>query len=615
MKRFTRLHSKLITIVAMLALLPAFAAAEDTPAKIAVFHLDGSVTEKPMGEMGFSFGNEPTTLKEMIDQFEAAKNDNEIRAILITVGRPQLGLAQIQELRQAIIDCGKPVYVHVDSLSTGIYALASAAKHICVTPTGDVWVMGFYMETPYLKNLLDKLHLEADFVHIGDYKSAGETLYRTEPSEPAEANMNWLLDGLYEALLKMIADGRFHGDIDKARNAVNNAPYNAEEALKAGLIDSVKFRQDLTAELKKKYGENLKFVHNYGAEGGPDLDFGNPFAIFQVFADMMKGEEKTKEPTIAIIHVEGTIVTGQEQPNPFGGSSGAFSTTIRKALDKAADDDLVKAVVLRVDSPGGSALASEIIYDAIQRIREKGKPVVASMGNVAASGGYYVSCGTDKIIADPATITASIGVVGGKIVTTEMWNSIGINWHAYQRGDSADLMANARKWNESERQRITDWMNEVYAVFKGHIEEHRKDKLAKPLDEMAGGRVFTGAQALNLGLVDELGTLDDAIEQAADLASIADYEIRVLPKPRGLFDFLRESLDGGQEEDSVSVNIDFAKQIFSSRTSLFEAVLPAIKALDPERTAILTQTLMRLNLIHSENVILMTPQDFLLRYN
>ncbi|MEZ6082854.1 MAG: S49 family peptidase [Phycisphaerae bacterium] len=388
--------------------------------RVAVFHLDGPLIERPMGDMGLAFGNQPETLKSLIERLHKAGEDDSIKAILMTVGAPGMGFGQLEELREAIKTCGKPVYVHVDSLQTGMYTLASAAKHLSVTPTGDVWLLGFYTEGLYVRDMLEKIHVEPDIVHIGDYKSAGETLSRNGPSEAAEANMNWLLDGLYDGMVKNIAESRFNGDTEKVKKIIDNAPYTAEKALELGLIDSVQHRQDLVAELKKRYGSDLKFVRGFGKKSGPDIDFNNPFGIFQLLGELMSGEKESKDPSIAIVYVEGAISTGEDEVSPFGGSSGAKSTSIRKALDKAAEDDSVKAVVLRVDSPGGSALASEIIYDAAMRVKAAGKPLVVSMGNVAASGGYYVSCGADKIIADPMTITASIGVVGGKVVTTGM---------------------------------------------------------------------------------------------------------------------------------------------------------------------------------------------------
>ncbi|HRX84891.1 MAG TPA: signal peptide peptidase SppA [Phycisphaerae bacterium] len=579
--------------------------------RIAVFNFDGPLAEKPPAEMGFSFGMEPDSLKDVVKRLEQADQDDSISAILITLGSPSMGLAQVQELSEEIGSLDKPVYAHVDSLNTGLYALLSTVDHLSVTPTGDVFVLGFYTEGLYLRGLLDKAHIVPDVVHIGDYKSAGEMFARTEPSEAAEANMNWLLDGLFSGLIKHIADARYGGNTDKVKTLIDEGPYTAEQALELGMIDSVKHREDLVADLKARFGSDVKFVHNYGGESGPELDFDNPFALFKVIGDIMSGKPESKKTAIAVIYVEGTIMTGDDNPSLFGGSSGAHSTPIRKALDEAADDDSVKAVLLRVDSPGGSALASEIIYNATQRVRKAGKPVIVSMGNVAASGGYYVSCGADRIYADPMTITASIGVVGGKLVTTGMWDMLGVNWYPYQRGESAALFTTSRKWNEAERQKITGWMNDVYGVFKGHIVEHRSTKLAKPIDEMAGGRVFTGAQALDLGLVDQMGTFDDAVEKAAELASVSDYELRVLPKPKSFLDLLREGM-GGQETDRVSA---MAKgDMFSAGSPLMNVVLPMLRELDPQRAKVLLQGLSRLQLMHDGQLMLMTPSDFTIEF-
>lgn len=608
--RRTNWNVAAMTLCGVAALAGFAPAALAVGAKVAHFKLNGPLVEKPQGDMGFSFGIEPKSLKELTERIDKAGKDAAIRAILVTYESPSMGLAQVEELSQAMKNAGKPVYVHADSLSTGTYLLSTGASHISVTPTGEVWLMGLYAESPYMKRLLEKINVTADFVHIGDFKSAGEPLYRDGPSESAEENMNWLLDGLYGSMVKAIADARYGGNEDKVKEIIDQGPYTSEQALELGLVDSVQHRQDLTASLKAKYGDDLTFVSNYGASSGPDLDFSNPFAFFKIFSDLMSGDSKSTKTSIAVVYVEGAIMPGSDQPSPFGGSSGAMSTTIRKALDDAAADSSVKAVVLRVDSPGGSALASEIILDAVKRVQAAGKPVVVSMGNVAGSGGYYVSCAADYIIADPTTITASIGVVGGKLVTTEMWDSIGITWHEYQRGESADLFSSARKWDEGERLKILNWMNSVYDIFKGHITEHRGDKLTKPLDEMAGGRVFTGRQALDLGLVDQLGSFADAVDKAADMASIADYELRVLPKPKTIFDFLREGM-GDKEERRVQVAV--AADLFAPASPLVDAVLPMLERLDPQRSRLLMQALTRLSLLHKERVILMMPQDILIR--
>src|SRR5581483_1678878 len=211
----------------------------------------------------------------------------------------------------------------------------------------------------------------------------------------------------------------------------------------------------------------------------------------------------------------------------------------------ASRDDSIKAVVLRIDSPGGSATASEIILDATQRLKAK-KPLVVSMGNVAGSGGYYVACGSDTIFADDSTITGSIGVVGGKFATTEMWKKIGVTWKPYQRGKNASMLSSAATFTPEQREKMQTWMNDIYGVFKGHVTAIRGSRLKKPIDDIAGGRVYTGKQALDLGLVDKLGTLQDAVAYAADQAKLTDYDLRTVPEPKNLLQQLVEQSAGGE---------------------------------------------------------------------
>src|SRR5205085_4145641 len=234
---------------------------------------------------------------------------------------------------------------------------------------------------------------------------------------------------------------------------------------------------------------------------------------------------KSEKNAVGIVYVDGTIALGTGKSSPFGGATGAHSTDIRKALDDAARDDSIKAVVLRVDSPGGSAVASEIILDATRRVKAK-KPFVVSMGDVAGSGGYYVACASDVIFADESTITGSIGVVSGKLVTSGAWKKIGVTFKSYKRGENAGMLSSDEPFSKTERERMQGYMDEIYNVFKGHVVAIRGKKLAKPIDELAGGRVYTGKQALELGLVDRIGTLEDAIQYVAKEAKVSGYEVR-----------------------------------------------------------------------------------------
>jgi protease-4 len=278
---------------------------------------------------------------------------------------------------------------------------------------------------------------------------------------------------------------------------------------------------------------------------------------------------------------------------------GAYSTDVRKALEDAAADASIKAVVLRVDSPGGSAVASEIILDATKRLKAK-KAFVVSMGAVAGSGGYYVSCGADTLFADPTTITGSIGVVSGKMATTAMWSQIGVTWKRNARGRQAIF-------SPSERQAMQAMMDDVYAVFKGHVTAARGNRLKKPIDEIAGGRVYSGRQALELGLIDKLGSLDDAIRFVAAQAKLAQYDVRTVPKPKSFFEVLLEDLgDQRKDEDRVSsLDAQMAKR--HSRT-LLDAAMPYLGGVESDRLRSIRRALGQLEALQEQRVLLAMPE-------
>src|SRR5262249_40089091 len=265
----------------------------------------------------------------------------------------------------------------------------------------------------------------------------------------------------------------------------------------------------------------------------------------------------------------------------------------------------IKAVVLRVNSPGGSAVASEIILDATRRAKAK-KPFVVSMGDVAGSGGYYVACASDVIFADEATITASIGVVGGKLATVDMWKKIGVTFKTYKRGENAGLLASGAPFTQGERERLQSWMDDVYEVFKGHVQAIRGGRLKKSLDELAGGRVFTGKQALELGLVDKIGGLGDAIAHVAGQAKLTDYDVRVVPAPQN---FLQRRLEGasGAGEDAPGLDVRLVSRA-AGPASLVDLALPMLRHLDPARVAAVTDALRHLQFLQREGVLLMMPE-------
>ena len=587
-------------------------AAPPAPSVAAHFHLSGTLTEAPLVDPFGLTAGQIMSLAGLADRLDQASEDDEVCAVVLTFDRMAFGFGQMEELRAAIgrlREAGKKVYVHAEGMRTFSYALLCAGDRLSVAPESALWLTGIYGESLYVKGLLDKIGVQGDFMHMGAYKSAAEMLTRTEPSGPAEENVNWLFDGYYESLVDMIAQSRGKTP-EQVRALIDGGPYLAEEALEKGLIDAIETRDAFLAQLEEASEGELKVDNRYGRKKGPQINLSSPFAFFSIFAEMFKTPERSKKDTVAVVYVEGAILPGHSQPSPFGSSGGAYSGDIRKALETAAKDASVKAVVMRVDSPGGSAEASEVILNATRQVQAH-KPLIVSMGDVAGSGGYYISCGADTIFADTVTVTASIGVVGGKLVTTDMWDKLGVNWVGYQRGTNADIFNSERPFNEPQRQVLERYMRDVYEVFKGHVVKGRGEKLAKDIDEIAGGRVFTGSQALKLGLVDRIGGLQEAVEYAAAQVSLDEYEVRVIPEPQDFVTMLMGEMSG-EGDRPTDISVSGPAGLLAGHPPL-ASLLDLLRKTEPQRAQALHQALQRVELIRNEGVIMMMPFDMILR--
>jgi protease IV len=570
---------------------------KEAPAKpvIPVFALNGPLTESPAPEELPIFGPPPQSMKVVLERMNKAAKDPNVKAVVLLSERSGLGLAQIEELRKAVENirgAGKEVYTHGDSVTMSEYLLLCSATRLSVTPTADLWLGGIRAESPYIRGLLDKLGVDPDFMTNGEYKSAAEMFMRTGPSKEADEMTNWLLDSIYNSWINHIAEGR-KMPAEQVKQKIDVGLYSAESAKQAGLIDAVEHRQDFEAMLRQKFGAGVTFDRKYGRPADPQLDMSSPMAVFKIWGELLSGGPKKRKPTgpsVAVVYVEGMIVPGASEPSLFGGTMAA-SSDIRRALDKAAEDDTVKAVVLRINSPGGSATASEIILDATKRVKAK-KPFVVSMGDVAGSGGYYVACGADTIFADP------------------MWNKVGITFKSYQRGKNADLLSSSTKFTDEQRAHLKGWMTEVYDVFKGHVKTARGNRLKKPLDELAGGRVYTGRQALDLGLVDQIGTMDDAVRFVAKQANLETYDVRVVPEPKNFLELLMAGMSGQPaEEDGKHVLTSTVRRLGAGDTgNITQLALPYLQQLDPVRVRSVRAALQRLDLMREESVIVAMPE-------
>ncbi|MBX7245188.1 MAG: signal peptide peptidase SppA [Candidatus Sumerlaeaceae bacterium] len=626
MNRAMRAVLGLVVAVAMTAAAPV-AAQDAKPAKekvkVAHFHLTGELTETPQDDSLGLMGDSITSLKDLLERMEKARKDSAVKAMILTYDGMPFGFAQAEEVAAELARFKadkKPVLVHIAgeamAVNVGLYSLIAGASTLSVEPTSDVWLTGFTASPVYLKGLLDKIGVTADFLHAGAYKSAGETFTRTGPSDEAKENMNWLVDGLYAGVLNRIGMSRGMTP-EKVRDIVDNGPYTDEKAKAAGLVDAIEYRDQFLAKVKETFGPDTEIDNRYGIKKGPRIDPGNPFAFLSLLSQASSGSRKSTKDAVGVVYVEGMILSGYGHLSPFGGSGGAaYSGDITAALKKAAEDKSVKAVVLRVDSPGGSALASESILRGTKLVKDAGKPMVVSMGNVAASGGYYVSCESDRIFASEGTITASIGVVMGKMITLGMWDKLGVNFLDYERGKRAGLLSTSRAWTDEEKKILEGWMNGVYDDFKGHVTKGREGKLKKPIDDMAGGRVYTGKQALELGLVDEIGGLLEAAKYAAGKAGIESYELRAVPEPKNFLDALFGDLSGeGDRNSDLSVTVGgYVNRLTGSDATagVWQALFPALRAMDPVRARAVLRAVGRLELLNGQAPVMVMPEEIVI---
>jgi protease-4 len=494
------------------------------------------------------FGGPDQSLTGLVMQFKKAKADNRIKAILLDINMSGVGWGKAEELRDAIIDfrsSGKPVYAYIEFGLNKEYYIATACDKIVVPPPGELFINGLAADVMFFRGSLDKLGIYPDIFQIGKYKSVGNTFTQKEMTDAHREYVNSLLDDLFNRYVETIAQTR-HKTADEVRALIDNAPYDAFQAKDAGLIDEALYKDELLKQLKSQLG--YKETDTFVPVRATDYRDVSPESL-----GLNKGER------IAVIYATGDINSGRSENSPSGDQS-IGSDTVAKALDDAAADKTIKAIVLRVDSPGGSGLASDIIWRAVEAANQK-KPVVVSMSDVAASGGYYISASARKIIAQPSTITGSIGVVAGKPVVRGFYDWLGISNEYVLRGKTAGMFRETEKFTDEERVKFEEWIKTTY--YRDFVPKVAKgrNKDSEYIDSIAQGRVWTGGQAKDRGLVDEFGGLDKAIEVAKQLANIpADKGVErvILPYPTT---FLQQLFSGG---DNSNTQVEQQRAVFAA---------------------------------------------------
>ncbi len=495
--------------------------------------LDGPLRETPAVDLGILFGEEPrSTLRAVILSLERAATDERIKGVVLEIGNPQVGLAQLEELESAMDRYRKSGKWSLAFLETagelsrgdGAYALATLADKVTLAPAGDLNLIGLRSEPLFFKGTIDLLGVELHMEKRGKYKSAANQYTDREMDEPMREALAEVIEDLQSQLIELVARRR-EVPVETVREWINGGPHSAQDALAKGMVDRLGYADEVVAEYEERAGreDSLVAVGTYWLEGRP-MDDGR---------------------LVAVVYGEGGVTRGDPTPGPFDDEPVMASDPLIRAF-RTLRDDGAEAVVFRVDSPGGSYLASDLIRREVQLTREAGIPVVVSMGNVAASGGYFVAMDADLIMASPSTITGSIGVFTGLLNVSGLFAKAGVSHDSYQTAPNADLFSQLAPLDERRRGFIARQADRIYADFTSKVADKRGLPLPK-VQAVAQGRVWSGRDALEHGLVDELGGLRDAIEKARVLAEIGSdepIELRPYPRPDSPAAALRSILRG-----------------------------------------------------------------------
>jgi len=446
-----------------------------------------------------------------------AKWDEDVAGILIRINGSGYGMGQFQEIRDAIMEfreSGRVVMCYITDCSTGDYIVASACDQILIHPSAGVRLIGLRSERSFYKGALDKLGIRAHLEHIGEYKSASETFARSNMSDPHRENLNSILDDLYDQLTTDIATARGWTP-EYVKQLIDQGPFTANQARKLKIVDELIYTDGLDHRANKLAESKVTLVNvnEYLNSGLYPHDWTVP------------------KPKIAIIKAEGMMLTGESFTDPFTGTKVMGAETIARTIRHTRQDESIKAVVLRIDSGGGLVIAADIIWNELINLTIT-KPLIVSMADVAASGGYYIAAPADVIVAEPGTITGSIGVIGGKYSFKGLYEKLGIKKEIIKRGAHADFYSNYSDYPQHEQEIVQKQINEIYEDFTSKVARGRTQLTKADVDKVARGRVWTGRQAKEKGLVDELGGLSKALSVAKKRAGLDNKVVEIVRLPK-----------------------------------------------------------------------------------
>ncbi len=484
-------------------------------------------------------------VREVVEALQKASRDDRVKGLVARVGRSGVRLAQVQEVRDAIIAfraAGKPAIAYAETFGevapgNSSYYLATAFDTIYLQPSGDVGLTGLIYEQPFVRGTLDKLGIVPRIDGRKEYKAYRYMFTERRYLPPHREELIQVMDSQFSQIVKGISAARKLTE-DQVRSLINEGPFFGQQAVDANLIDGLEYRDGVYDKIKGKAGAKAVFLSlaTYGKRaGGPH----------------------EKGTTIALIYGVGGIIRGKNSYDPTSGEVLMGSDTIASAIREAVEDKDVKAILFRIDSPGGSYVASDTIWREIINAKKAGKPVIASLGGRAASGGYFIAMAADKIVAQPGTISGSIGVFGGKMITTGFWNKLGVTWDEVHTSRNADAWTQTRDFTPAQKARFSLWLDRVYEDFTAKVSMSRKLP-REEVEKIAKGRIWTGEDAKRLGLVDELGGFPAAlrlIRVAAKLPENAPVRLKVFPEKKSLIKIISDLKAFGADEETESALI------------------------------------------------------------
>jgi protease IV len=559
--------------------------------------LKGKIHEDPT-PLGLDGAPVSDNLQGIVNRISRAKADPKVKGLVVRLRDIEVGWAKSNELRSALKtfrSSGKKVFAILETAQNHDYLVATAADEIVMPEGGMLLLKGLAAEVMFYRALFDKLEITPDMLQVGQYKAAAEPYTRTRMSPAFREELTSVVGDSYALLAEAIA-ARQGIALEEARKLINGGPYTPAAAKAAGLINRIAYPDQLQTELAKALRvEKVEFDSKYGQKrpGTESSGLAGIMKMLQALSGESAKKPGSDKPKIALIYASGMIVVGKSSSGSMLGEQVLGSDTLIKNLKAAETDETVKAIVLRVDSPGGSALASDLVWRETVRIK---KPIVASMSDVAGSGGYYICMGCDRVLAEPGTVTGSIGVLGGKIVFGGLLEKLGLTVDTVTVGKNGTMFSALKPFAPPERDAMRGLLEETYHQFVAKAALGRKMKY-DDLEKLARGRIYTGRQAKEKGLVDDLGTVADAIASAKELAGLerdAETELMVLPAAKGVLESLFEPLES---------------QDLQSRLSATPAALPLP---DPARAALGRMTRVA-DLLGREGMLLVLPFELRIR--